>query len=247
MKKRFGFTLAEVLITLGIIGVVAAMTIPSLIQNTASTQRMSQYKKTFSTLTNATEMLQAHQSLAITDLRQACTNARNDNFDSDTAANRVASICSFINSTLSNVRYINTAAAAYTQANGLTGTAPTWGIGAAGAGAPNTAHVYALSDGSWIAVPAGATNNCRVAPGVDPASAAVGCHGFIDVNGAAAPNQAVTCGGADLTPNTSGVGNAQLCQNFRREDVKDIFPIVFYNDTVAPSSTTARLIISQQK
>ena len=34
MKKlRFGFTLAEVLITLGIIGVVAAMTIPNLIAN----------------------------------------------------------------------------------------------------------------------------------------------------------------------------------------------------------------------
>ena len=31
MKK--GFTLAEVLITLGIIGVVAAMTMPTLIQN----------------------------------------------------------------------------------------------------------------------------------------------------------------------------------------------------------------------
>ncbi len=30
MKKLFGFTLAEVLITLGIIGVVAAMTIPTL-------------------------------------------------------------------------------------------------------------------------------------------------------------------------------------------------------------------------
>ena len=33
MSKRFGFTLAEVLITLGIIGVVAAFTIPALIQN----------------------------------------------------------------------------------------------------------------------------------------------------------------------------------------------------------------------
>lgn len=31
--KRYGFTLAEVLITLGIIGVVAALTIPTLIQN----------------------------------------------------------------------------------------------------------------------------------------------------------------------------------------------------------------------
>ena len=33
IKKIFGFTLAEVLITLGIIGVVAAMTLPTLIQN----------------------------------------------------------------------------------------------------------------------------------------------------------------------------------------------------------------------
>lgn len=32
-KVRFGFTLAEVLITLGIIGVVAAMTIPTLMVN----------------------------------------------------------------------------------------------------------------------------------------------------------------------------------------------------------------------
>lgn len=31
--KKTGFTLAEVLITLGIIGVVAAMTLPSLIQS----------------------------------------------------------------------------------------------------------------------------------------------------------------------------------------------------------------------
>lgn len=31
-KKKAAFTLAEVLITLGVIGVVAAMTIPSLIQ-----------------------------------------------------------------------------------------------------------------------------------------------------------------------------------------------------------------------
>ena len=32
-KRKFAFTLAEVLITLGIIGVVAAMTIPTLISN----------------------------------------------------------------------------------------------------------------------------------------------------------------------------------------------------------------------
>ena len=35
MNKKSGFTLAEVLVTLMIIGVIAAMTIPSLMQSTA--------------------------------------------------------------------------------------------------------------------------------------------------------------------------------------------------------------------
>ena len=50
MTKRFGFTLAEVLITLGIIGVVAAMTIPTLIANTNSAKFRSQFKKSLSTI-----------------------------------------------------------------------------------------------------------------------------------------------------------------------------------------------------
>ena len=40
MKK--GFTLAEVLITLGIIGVVAALTLPSLITNYRKKQTVAQ-------------------------------------------------------------------------------------------------------------------------------------------------------------------------------------------------------------
>jgi prepilin-type N-terminal cleavage/methylation domain-containing protein len=36
MKKKFGFTLAEVLITLGIIGVVAALTAPALVKNSGT-------------------------------------------------------------------------------------------------------------------------------------------------------------------------------------------------------------------
>ena len=48
-----GFTLAEVLITLGIIGVVAAMTMPSLIANYKVKQTVTQLKKINSTLQNA--------------------------------------------------------------------------------------------------------------------------------------------------------------------------------------------------
>lgn len=48
MKK--GFTLAEVLITLGIIGVVAALTLPSVIANYKKTVLVSQLKRNYSML-----------------------------------------------------------------------------------------------------------------------------------------------------------------------------------------------------
>ena len=46
-NKKFAFTLAEVLITLGIIGVVAAMTMPSLIANYKKKQAVTQLKATY--------------------------------------------------------------------------------------------------------------------------------------------------------------------------------------------------------
>lgn len=54
MKK--GFTLAEVLITLGIIGVVAAMTIPTLIQKSYEKRVISQLRETQSILSQAIKM-----------------------------------------------------------------------------------------------------------------------------------------------------------------------------------------------
>ena len=53
MYNKFkGFTLAEVLITLGIIGVVAALTLPSLIQNYQKQVWVQQLKKTVSVFEN---------------------------------------------------------------------------------------------------------------------------------------------------------------------------------------------------
>ena len=50
MRVRGGFTLAEVLITLGIIGVVAAMTMPTLMNSTQGAQYKAAYKKALSAL-----------------------------------------------------------------------------------------------------------------------------------------------------------------------------------------------------
>ena len=53
MSKRCAFTLSEVLITLVIIGIVAAITVPSLMTTTANYQYKSALKKTYSSLSKA--------------------------------------------------------------------------------------------------------------------------------------------------------------------------------------------------
>ncbi len=56
-KEKLAFTLAEVLITLGIIGVVAAMTIPTLMTKINEQVYKAQLKKTISTLNQAVKMV----------------------------------------------------------------------------------------------------------------------------------------------------------------------------------------------
>ncbi len=53
MKKKKAFTLAEVLITIGIIGIIAAMTLPTLVQSHKEKQTVAQLKKFYSVMSNA--------------------------------------------------------------------------------------------------------------------------------------------------------------------------------------------------
>ncbi len=55
-SRKIAFTLAEVLITLGIIGVVAAMTIPTLVANYQKKETVTALKKAYSQLSQAVKM-----------------------------------------------------------------------------------------------------------------------------------------------------------------------------------------------
>ena len=65
LKKRrsVAFTLAEVLITLGIIGVVAALTLPSIINKFQMKTFEVAFKKEYSVLNNAINLLQLEESI----------------------------------------------------------------------------------------------------------------------------------------------------------------------------------------
>ena len=53
MKRLFGFTLAETLIVMGIIGVVAALTLPNLNSSTGDKEKVSKLQKIYSNLQDA--------------------------------------------------------------------------------------------------------------------------------------------------------------------------------------------------
>ena len=66
--KKSGFTLSEVLLTLGIIGVVAAMTVPSLMNSTEDKKLSAAAKKAYNTLQNAISQKQALTELTPEDI-----------------------------------------------------------------------------------------------------------------------------------------------------------------------------------
>lgn len=67
MTKKLGFTLAEVLITLGIIGVIAALTIPTLMNQTGQAEYKTALKKAVSALNQAVRMSVALEDFDFSD------------------------------------------------------------------------------------------------------------------------------------------------------------------------------------
>ncbi|MDR1168393.1 MAG: type II secretion system GspH family protein [Heliobacteriaceae bacterium] len=59
--KKYGFTLAEVLITLAVIGVVAALTMPALVSNYRKNVVVTRMKKFYSVFSQAFKLLEAQE------------------------------------------------------------------------------------------------------------------------------------------------------------------------------------------
>ena len=65
--KQAAFTMAEVLITLGLIGIVAAMTIPQLIKNYQIKVLQTEFKKAYADLNTASKMFQVRNGTTVSD------------------------------------------------------------------------------------------------------------------------------------------------------------------------------------
>lgn len=251
MTKRFGFTLAEVLITLGIIGVVAAMTIPTLIANTNSAKFRAQFKKTVSTLNQAGLMAQAQYDFDYAGTDEACAANGKDNPEEK------MTFCSLLNGTLTgatfvaNLSTLKRANSGSTTADGIAYSfKKTYSAGVLNGKAVTDFYGYQLADGSIVGFPKG-VKGCTLELGQTLADGLAGtlagCIGFIDVNGTTLPNTEVSCG-KTATENTAAKWNNNACTV--KNDAKhmtDIFPVVFHDATVEGATNASRYVMTSSK
>ncbi len=91
-RVKYGFTLAEVLITLGIIGVVAALTLPTLIGNYQKQALATQTKKFYSMMSQAVKQYMADEG--VDDLRN--TPLASDNYEDTASPEAIESVRNFV-------------------------------------------------------------------------------------------------------------------------------------------------------
>ncbi len=222
MKKN-GFTLAEVLITLTIIGVIATMTLPALMTNTQEQQAKTGLKKGINTLTEAAQLSQAIDGVGFADLTSANTTS------SDIVANP----------SLYALLVLRTQ---YDPKKSGTGKLPI------GQGASKSSDNYALffRDGSAISFPATVTSTSNSGNVVEADGLPKGIRAVYDTNGLKGPNVISNCskmltGESAETSKDDGTpaGLASKCSTENRV-IKDQFAIRLRGGFAVPNSSAAR-------
>ena len=212
MKKSFGFTLAEVLITLGIIGVVAAMTMPTLMNSTQGAQYKAAYKKALSAIAQGVTLNVALDGASFADVEDA-----------------------------EGIKDILKARMNVVNGADATGTVP-YETAPDLLTQTNANYSLYFSDGIIFSFAGPSTNKVCSDPDTDNGiSNGEKCKGFIDVNGLKGPNKVVTCSNGAATD--SDAGAAQHTANCEVKNPTDIYPVIFYDQTILPNSQAAKAVL----
>ena len=248
MKKNIAFSLAEVLITLGVIGIVAAMTIPVIFSNINNAKFRNQYKKAVSTLNQAGLMSQAQYGFNFASTTDVCptekTLAMAQHPDKD------MTFCAILNGTLTGFTFQGKVGEMQRMEKGqYVGTYTLVKRDKIKDDYLNYIG-YSLADGTLVAFDPNA-KGCELSIGNRIQQAMFSgdvngnnlshCLGFIDVNGVTLPNTEVTC-----STGTNDVGSNCVVYN-NATHMTDVFPIVFHDATVEPASGAAQYILDSTK
>ena len=242
-QRKTAFTLAEVLITLGIIGIVAAMTMPVLIGNATAVRNKTQFKKSLSTLNQALKLYSAHNDMDLS-------------FDSaDDGSNDIWA--RVLPQNINGIKKADMRSQVYRDYySGDTYLTIYVGNPYLFADFGQYDSTYIMPDGSIFAYDN--KTECSLREGLNlrdallnvisdvgsdasnwrPSQSILYCMGFIDVNGFNPPNKEVTC--ADGT--VSGDLN-EPC-TLSKTKINDIFPVVYYDSTVLPATNAANAVLN---
>ncbi|MFI3301389.1 MAG: type II secretion system protein [Candidatus Gastranaerophilales bacterium] len=234
IEVRKGFTLAEVLITLGIIGVVAAMTMPTLMNSTQGAQYKTALKKVISSVSQGITMNYAIKEY---DFASAVTETAVDSVA--TAQSVGYMLSSRMNlEVYSNADLVDTTvytlptAQSYSDIEGDgTFTATT---------AANLAKYTSLlfADGTMFYYPY--TSAACVESDPETTATTGLCLGFVDVNGAKGPNKIVGCDSATSTTSEAGDTTTSSCVV---SSPADIYPVIFYDQIIKPYTAAGKAVL----
>ena len=254
-----GFTLAEVLITLGIIGVVAAMTMPTLINSTQGAQYKTA-KKALSVLSQAVVM---NIALEDYDLSQVVEGRNGDEaahgaqaaqgggagqaaetqtlytlFKNRMNVVKVASTDDFDSNVNGDPDYYKIVDAGneddVPDPEHFGGNAPAM---LAQGDLPENLTMLFFNDGITFIFD-NTQENCAAATATTNDHY---CIGYIDVNGQKAPNRVVECDGTgDQNSTLTGTGDEATCTV---TNPTDIYPVMFYDQSIVPATAAGRAVL----
>lgn len=236
-KAKLAFTLAEVLITLAIIGVVAAMTIPILMTNYRVAVTKSKLKKTISVMSQAAQMTKEKYDFDFSSLDRSYYDPVGGSCIDD--PQKVKSFCSLFNASLSNATYLGYSKSLYNITPAATPKLVPYGTNGT-----SRHQAYILSDGVIVAIEMDIVpKNCELLVGEvinsDWITNHKACIGYIDVNGEKKPNKEVSCSNTttEFKPN-------EPC--FVKKDqthLTDIYPVIFHDSMVEPATNAASFVL----
>ena len=262
LKKTIGmggFTLAEVLITLGIIGVVAAMTMPTLINSTQGAQYKTAYKKALSVLSQAVVM---NIALEDYDLSQTVGGVDANNTNDAGHDNEAQTLYTLFKNRMNVVKVADTSDFPDTAVNGDANFYKVIAIGAAD-DRPDDAHFVAGNGGlttmqAWVTAnePFGDMTylfmndgiafifdntqyECAAATATTPDQY---CFGWIDVNGQKGPNRVVQCDTGSYVP-AAGDDASEDDATCVVSNPTDIYPVMFYDQSIVPATAAGRAVL----
>ncbi len=235
------FTLAEVLITLGIIGVVAAMTMPTLLNSTQGAQYRTAFKKAISVLSQAVVLNIALDDYDLSEVTSTETDGTSPSLynlfhnrmnvvnistgggdDSWTAVNAASDIefAGSGNYTLFFNDGIVLTFLKNAEGDDLNSESATDTIGDAGVeGSTRTTYCTAYHP----------------------------CFGVIDVNGSKNPNKVVVCDEYGATQWKEGNTTDDGTDSCTVASPTDIFPVKMYDQTILPSTRAGRAVMYKGK